>query len=439
MIHRLVTPWAVAAMTFLAIFITTIAIIDSTATGFVAVAVAGLLASAVDWAYLVGRGLSHHSRFTVTDDDIYSIADDDLPVYSVFVPVFNRPDDADTVLKSLMCLDYPSDKLDIYVIVDASDEPTRAAFQSRLTPNVQLVTAPAGALRTKANACNYALALPGERGVYVTLFGADDIPDPLQLRKAAYAFANASANVAVFQCKLTYYNDRRNLLTRWCAVERDRWSSFVLPALSRVDAVVPLSASSSHIRKSLLAEAGGWEPTLAVEEAEMSIRFSRNGYRILVLDSYTATKATPSIRNWLRRRSRWYLGYLQTLAGHSRNPIRMCQELGVIPVLRLLHLTAGWQVWCFANAVLWTALIGAFVADPNGRSTNFFALVLLLSAANIIAVLTGVITTAVAGKPHLTWAALLIPGYWLLQAIEAVVTVLNFVGVWCAAAFSKRN
>jgi cellulose synthase/poly-beta-1,6-N-acetylglucosamine synthase-like glycosyltransferase len=375
----------------------------------------------------------------VTEDEIYTIADDDLPVYSVFVPVFNRPGDAESVLKRLTHLDYPAEKLDIYIIVEGTDEATRSAFHSRLPDGVQLVTTPVGALGTKAQACNYALSLPAERGDYVTLFGADDIPDPLQLRKAAYAFANASPNVAVFQCKLTYYNDSRNLLTRWCAIERDRWSSFVLPALSRVDAVVPLSASSSHIRKSLLAEAGGWEPSLAVEEAEMAIRFARNGYRTLVLDSYTATRATSNIRNWLRRRSRWYLGYLQTLAGHSRNPIRMCRELGVIPALRLLHLTAGWQVWCFANAVLWTAFIAAFVADPNRRSASFLALVLLLSAANILAVLTGVITTAAAGKPHLTWAALLIPGYWILQAVEAVVTVLNFVGVWFAALIGKRR
>jgi cellulose synthase/poly-beta-1,6-N-acetylglucosamine synthase-like glycosyltransferase len=429
-IRRLVTPWAVAAVAFVSIFITTVAIIDSTTTGFVAVAVACLLASAVDWAYLIGRGLSHRTKFSVTEDEIYAIADDDLPVYSIFVPVLNRPDDAESLLKSLTRLDYPADKLDIYIIVDATDEPTRSAFQSRPTPGIQLVTAPSGVLGTKASACNYALCLPGERGDYVTLFGVDDLPDPLQLRKAAYAFANASANVAVFQCKLTYFNDSRNLLTRWCAVERDRWSSFVLPALSRVDALVPLSPSSSHIRKSLLAEVGGWEPGLAVEEAEMAIRFSRNGYRILVLDSYTATKATTSIRNWLRRRSRWYLGYLQTLVGHSRNPIRMCRELGVLPVLRLFHLTAGWQLWCFANAVLWTAFICAFVTNPSGRSGSFFALVLLLSTANIIAVLTGVITTSAADKPHLTWAALLIPGYWILQAIEAVVTGLNFVWVW---------
>jgi cellulose synthase/poly-beta-1,6-N-acetylglucosamine synthase-like glycosyltransferase len=383
--------------------------------------------------------LSHSAKYLVTQDEIYSIADDDLPVYSIFVPVFNRPGDAETVLKNLAHLDYPADKLDIYIIVDATDEPTRSAFQTCLTSRVHLVTAPAGALGTKANACNYAMSLPDERGDYVALFGADDVPDPLQLRKAAYAFANASPNVAVFQCKLTYYNDRHNLLTRWCAVERDRWSSFVLPALSRVASIVPLSASSSHIRKSLLAEAGGWEPTLAVEEVEMAIRLSRNGYRVLILDSYTATKATPNIRNWLRRRSRWYLGYLQTLAGHGRNPIRMCRELGVIPVLRLIHLTAGWQVWCFANAVLWTAFIAAFVADPSGRSSTFFAMVLLLSAANILAVLTGVITTGVANKSHLTWAALLIPGYWILQAMEAVVTVLNFAAVWLTALFDKRR
>lgn len=397
------------------------------------VAVGYFLLAAVDWAYLALRGIGNGAQVRVTDDEAYSIADEHLPTYSILIPIFGRPDIADHLLESLARIDYPTAKLTVYIVVAADDTATRAAFNITLPQHVRLALTPPGAPRTKAYACNYALSLPDEQSDYVTVFGADDVPDPLQLRRAAYAFANASQNVAVFQCKLGFYNENQSLLTQWGAIERIRWFSLILPALSRISGIVPLGGSSSHIRKSLVSEVGGWHSTTAIEEAEMTIRFSRYGYRTLVLDSFTKGKAASTLRSWLLHRSQWYVANLQTLFAHGRNPVQFYRNLGLTPLLRFVNHAGGRQIWCLLNVALCAAFIGAHFTDDSVRASLHWPWMLYL-AGNAIALCTNILTVIAGGKPRLIWAALLVPVCWILQAFEVVVTALTFARIWWASA-----
>lgn len=440
LISRWFTGWRGLTLALIAVMCTVIGIIESTTTaaGFICVMVACNFLSTLDWVYLIFRGMSDGATVTITADEAYSLADEDLPVYTVLLPVFNRPDILAHLPDVAAGIDYPANKLDIYLIVEADDSPTISAVKHGLPQEIRLVIAPSGGPRTKARLCAYALSLPDERGDYVVTFGADEVPDPLQLRKAAYAFANASENVAVFQGKLGYSNESHNLLTKWGALERDRWFSYVLPALSRLHSVVPLGGSSSHIRKSSLAEVGGWNSANATESAEMAIRFYRNGYRTLILDSDTKTKAAAGLRNWSRRRSRWFLGYLQTLGGQDSNPFRFFRDFGSVPALRLLHLTAGWQIWCFVNVALWTVFATTYFSAQSSRPEPFYPLCLVLTASTVLALLAGTLIATASNKSKLLWPALIVPVYWVMQAVEGVGNVTHFIGTWLASHKTRR-
>ena len=65
----------------------------------------------------------------------------------------------------------------------------------------------------------------------VTIYDAEDIPDPLQLRRAVVAFARSPSDVGCVQARLRYFNERQNLLTRWFAMEYDQWFAAILPAV----------------------------------------------------------------------------------------------------------------------------------------------------------------------------------------------------------------
>jgi hypothetical protein len=51
--------------------------------------------------------------------------------------------------------------------------------------------------------------------------------------------------------------------------------------------------------------------------------------------------------------------------------------------------------------------------------TYYLCLILLMLAAPL-SVFAGLVTTVAMGKPHLWWAAVLVPGYWMMQSIAAL-------------------
>ncbi|MFL5258613.1 MAG: glycosyltransferase [Hyphomicrobiales bacterium] len=107
-----------------------------------------------------------------------------LPTYSVLVPLFRETEVAEQLLSALLELDYPHDRLDIKLVLEANDLATRALINSaELPPHMEAIVVPACPPQTKPKALNYALQFA--RGDLVTVFDAEDRPDPDQLRLAA--------------------------------------------------------------------------------------------------------------------------------------------------------------------------------------------------------------------------------------------------------------
>ena len=94
----------------------------------------------------------------------------------------------------------------------------------------------------------------------MTVYDAEDKPDPAQLKKAVWGFRAAEPRVACLQAKLGYYNPRQNLLTRWFTLEYDAWFNIFLPGLHRIGAPIPLGGTSNHFRRAPLEPASGWDP-----------------------------------------------------------------------------------------------------------------------------------------------------------------------------------
>jgi glycosyltransferase XagB len=406
------------------------AMLNWTATGAVLISIATIyfVLSTIDRTILLATGLSRGAVITVTAEQARAIDDEDLPVYSVLLPVYDEPDIVSTLVAGIGRIDYPADKLDVYVILEADDAATIAAFDNERVSGIIPVLVPPSLPRTKPKACNYAMELSRERSEYVTIFDADDLPEPLQLRRAAAVFAMSSNDVAAVQARLSYFNERQNLLTKWFAIEYDQWFAFVLPALTATGCVIPLGGSSNHIRTSVLRELGGWDPFNVTEDADLGIRLARNGYRTVLVDSQTEEEANADSINWLRQRSRWYKGYLETFVVHTRRPFLLYRQLGLKPMLRFVNLTAGMPIANMLNVGFWSLLLIWYAGRPTFMNALFpgpvyYLCVVLFTVGNSVAILLGIISARSTNKPHLLFAALLVPGYWFLQAVAAVKSV----------------
>ena len=134
--------------------------------------------------------LSRTRRATVhvTDEEAMAVADEDLPVYTVLVPAYHEAAVIPRLVEHLRGLIYPPERLEVKLLLEQDDDETIAAARAAdLGGIVEVVLIPPGGPRTKPNALN--LGLLACRGELVTIYDAEDRPDPLQLRRAAVAFA----------------------------------------------------------------------------------------------------------------------------------------------------------------------------------------------------------------------------------------------------------
>lgn len=390
------------------------------------------LASSIDKFVLITRGMSGRGVLRVSDEDARVIPDDDLPVYTVLLPVYGEPEIVTNLVAGVGRIDYPADKLDILLVLESDDHETRAAVEDADLDGITTVLVPPSEPRTKPKACNVAMSLPSERSDIVTIYDAEDIPDPLQLRKAAAVFAASPPDVASVQARLGYYNERENLLTRWFAIEYDQWFSYMLPALSASRCVIPLGGTSNHIRTDVLREVGGWDAYNVTEDADLGIRLARYGYRTVVLDSLTGEEANADVVNWVRQRSRWYKGYLQTFLVHTRRPLDVVREIGLVPALRISNLTAGMPIANTLNLLFWALLLVWFAGKPDFMHSLFpgpiyYLCLLMFTVGNLATIMLGVVSARTQGKPFLLGAALLVPGYWFLQSMAAIKSMAQLI------------
>ncbi|MEP6827301.1 MAG: glycosyltransferase [Aestuariivirga sp.] len=136
-----------------------------------------------------------------------------LPVYTVLVPVFRETRVLTQLIGALRRLNYPRDKLDIKLILEETDAPMlRKVSGLQLPSYMEVIVVPASHPQTKPKALNYALSFA--RGTLLTIYDAEDIPEPMQLRMAAAGFAHFPSEVACLQAELTFYNPTENWLTR---------------------------------------------------------------------------------------------------------------------------------------------------------------------------------------------------------------------------------
>ena len=374
----------------------------------------------------------------VSDDEAEAIPDSELPVYTVLVPAYREPEVIANTLAALQSLRYPHDRLDVILLLEEDDIDTMTAVRAaRPGPHVRVVRVPFVRPQTKPKACNYGLTYA--RGELVTIYDAEDRPEPLQLRRAAAAFRALDSSVSCLQAQLNYHNAEQNIITRWFTAEYVAWFYGLLPALVAQDAPVPLGGTSMHIKRDVLERAGAWDPHNVTEDADLGVRLHRLGYRTLVLGSTTFEEANSDFVNWAKQRSRWYKGYLQTWLVHTRHPLKLWRELGSNGFLAFHLIIGGTPFISLINPVFWTLLLLWIVGKPALVAALFpapiyypamFCLAIgnfLIVYTNVAVVYTNLLVVRQAGQERLLLAMLLTPGYWVMMSIAAVKAVLQLI------------
>lgn len=236
-----------------------------------------------------------------------------------------------------------------------------------------------------------ALAKRADHPVLVTL-DADTTPSPGALAAMARAFVDpdvvsAAGTVAV-------RNATENVLTRFQAVEYQR-ITWVRAAWASLGALEQVPGAFTGVRAEAFAAAGGFPTDSLTEDYELTYRLVDHGAKTggvphvaMVLDAEVWTEVPSSLVGFVRQRTRWFAGFLTTLArfrhlifnpragsfGMFRFPIKMMDA--VMPLVAFISLVVliATEVACdpahlavslFAARWGWDALFYATIVTAN--------------------------------------------------------------------------
>ena len=345
------------------------------------------------------------------------------PAYTILVPLYHEQEAVAGLLEHLGQMHYPKDRLRILLLVEQDDPETRAALQAcQPGPQFETIVVPVSEPRTKAKACNYGLRLA--TGNLLVIYDAEDRPDRDQLKKAAFLLSKVPEDVICLQARLDFYNPTRNITTRLFTAEYASWFDLCLPALHLLDAPMPLGGTSNHFRLSALRQLKGWDPFNVAEDCDLGVRLYIRGYRTLPLDSTTWEEATSRLGPWVRQRSRWVKGYLQTYLVHLRNQLPLLRRRELQPLCHF-HMIFGAGCFCLLmNPFFWT-LTALWLLTRAEMVSRFYPLWVLIPAllsflaGNAAFVLSGMLACLARRKYGLIPYCLLAPLYWVLMSVAA--------------------
>ena len=297
---------------------------------------------------------------------------------SVLLAAYNEEQIIDRTLRSVLSSKYPL--AEVIVVNDGSTDGTASRVEeiARRDPRVHLLNQENTG---KAGALNAGLEKVSSE-IIVTL-DADTLLTPDTVGNLVrHLAADTTGRLGAVAGVVRVGNRRRNLLTRWQALEYltqigvERAAQDVMGAIS----IVP--GACAAWRKTAIQEVGGYTEVTLAEDCDLSLSLHRAGWRVTQdNEAFAYTEAPETVDALLNQRVRWTFGSLQAIWKHRDMLFR--SRYGLL----------GWYVLPqYALAIIiplvfmpFIVFMGIRTAQQQGIDVVLFYFMLFLAAHLIIA------------------------------------------------------
>jgi cellulose synthase/poly-beta-1,6-N-acetylglucosamine synthase-like glycosyltransferase/peptidoglycan/xylan/chitin deacetylase (PgdA/CDA1 family)/spore germination protein YaaH len=280
------------------------------------------------------------------------------PLISVLIPCFNE----EKVIASSVARILESEwaRLEVIVLDDGSTDGTGAEVERCFggEPRVTLLRFPNGG---KALALNR--GLDQARGEIIVALDADTLFPPSTLGRLARWFADPRVGAVAGNALV---GNRRNLITRWQALEYVTAQNLERRALAALGAVTVVPGAVGAWRRSALEQLGGYPSDTLAEDQDLTMAMQGAGWRVeFDPDARAYTEAPETVAGLLKQRFRWSFGTLQCLWKHRQALFDRKR-----PVLGFVALP---QIWLFqivlasAAPLVDLAVVWSLISAVQGR------------------------------------------------------------------------
>ena len=232
-----------------------------------------------------------------------------LPALDILVAARDEENVIERLVERLFNLDYPTNKLNIYIIDDGSTDKTPLILErlSKEFDKLKIITRSSNAGGGKSGALNYALKFT--QGEWIFILDAD-----AQLKKDTllrlFTFVNEGSWSAV-QLRKSVINASKNFLTTSQSMEMAMDAIFQYGRLS-VAGVSELRGNGQLINKEVLMRCGSFNEDTVTDDLDLSLRLLLSKAKIGILwDPPVMEEAVENISALFSQRQRWAEGGLQ--------------------------------------------------------------------------------------------------------------------------------
>jgi cellulose synthase/poly-beta-1,6-N-acetylglucosamine synthase-like glycosyltransferase len=242
-----------------------------------------------------------------------TLTEDELPIVTIQLPLFNESTVAARLLEAVALMDYPREKLEIQVLDDSTDE-TKLMVERHVE---ELRGRGVDAVyihrtdRTGYKAGALDNGLKRAKGDLVAVFDADFIPQPSFLRSIVGHFQDPK--VAVVQTRWGHINRDHSMLTQVQALMLDGHHLVENRARFGAGLLFNFSGTGGMWRKVAIDDAGGWEHDTLTEDLDLSYRAQLKGWKFVYREDVVSPSELPEDLSAVRAQQyRWAKGTVQT-------------------------------------------------------------------------------------------------------------------------------
>jgi len=295
------------------------------------------------------------------------------PSVDIYIPSYNEPlSVVRTTILAAKALDWPADKLNIYLLDDGRRDEFKAFCQKA---GVGYIIRPDN---KHAKAGNINHALKKTRGDLVAIFDCDHIPTRSFLQLTVGWFMR-DAKLAMVQTPHHFYTPdpfERNLQNFKKIPNEGELFYGVLQKGNDLWNATFFCGSCAVIKRAPLEEVGGIAPETVTEDAHTMLKLHRRGYRSAYIDiAQAAGLATESLSGHIGQRIRWARGMAQIF--RTDNPF-FGRGLGLVQRLcyasAMMHFFYGIPRLIFLMAPLAYLVFDAHIFNASAETILAFAL-----------------------------------------------------------------
>ncbi|XLS28715.1 cellulose synthase family protein [Flavobacteriaceae bacterium M23B6Z8] len=233
----------------------------------------------------------------------------EVPYVTIQLPIYNEEYVVERLLENIAKLEYPSNRLEIQVLDDSTDDSVRdtaAQIEALRKTGLDIqhirrenrVGFKAGALKD---------GLVNAKGEYIAIFDADFLPDPDWLKKTVIYFKDPE--IGVVQTRWGHLNRDYSLLTKIQAFALDAHFTLEQVGRSAKGHFINFNGTAGIWRKECIIDAGNWEGDTLTEDLDLSYRAQLKNWKFKYLEDVETPAELPVVISAARSQQfRWNKG-----------------------------------------------------------------------------------------------------------------------------------